>query len=74
MNMTHKQEKAYIFHKKLGCEYSHDEGDCVIMQLWQQSTIESRVLCAEFSIDQEGIIKPLFLISHNSQAQPPKVD
>ncbi len=54
MTMTPAQEKSYMFHRSLGWEYSHDDGDCVIVQLWQQDTMESRTLFAEVAIDQEG--------------------
>jgi len=54
MTMTTKQEKTYDFHTMLGWEFSHYEGDNVIMQLWQQDTIESRRLFAEVEIDRDG--------------------
>lgn len=54
MTMTPEQEKAYEFHRMIGWEYSHSEGDFVIVQLWRQDTIESRSLFAEVAIAPDG--------------------
>ena len=59
MNMTPEQEKSYAFHRELGWEYSHDDGDCVIVQLWRQDTMESSSLFAEVAIAPDGSHKAL---------------
>jgi hypothetical protein len=59
MEMTPEQEEAYRFHKKIGWEFSHVEGDCLIVQLWKQGTLESRTLFAEASIAPDGSHKKL---------------
>lgn len=38
----------------LGWEYSHNVGDCVIVRLWRQDTMESRSLFAEMAISPDG--------------------
>ena len=73
MNMTPEQEKSYEFHKMLGWEYSHDEGDCVIVQLWRQDTMESRSLFAEVAISPDGGHKCVDTIQANVNVEGPAV-
>jgi len=63
--MTNEQMKSYNFHASLGWEFSHWEGDNVIVQLWQQDTAESRRLFAEVGIAPDGTHKALTQDRHD---------
>ena len=50
---TEEQERAYYLHREAGWEFSHWEGDCIIMARWDH-TAESRTLKMETAIKPDG--------------------
>ena len=57
--MTSAQENAYTLARSVGWEFSHNEGDKIIIQLWRQDTAESRRLLSEMAINADGSQTPL---------------
>ena len=54
MEMTKSQARSYEFHREIGWEFSHWDGDRVIVELWRQDTMESRSLFATVEIAPDG--------------------
>jgi hypothetical protein len=52
--MTLDQERTYLSHRAIGWEFSHWEGENVVMQLWQHQTAEFKSLLCECMIDKYG--------------------
>ena len=59
MTMTPAQEKTYTLARSVGWEFSHNEGDKIIIHLWRQDTVESRRLLSEMAINADGSQTPL---------------
>jgi len=54
MDMTKEQERSYDFHRELGWEFSHWDGDNVVVNLFRQDTMECRSLFATVDIYPDG--------------------
>lgn len=54
MEMIEKQRLKYEFYSEAGWEFSHWEGDSVIMVIWYQDTLESRSLLGRIRIAPDG--------------------
>ncbi len=54
MKMTENQRKSYNFHMEIGWEFSHWQGESVIVQLWDGNPTEPHVHCGYVEIFPDG--------------------